>query len=304
MADCTETEGLADDVFMIQPSEIICVLWLVQGPTYKLFGFRILLLVLLFFVLMMICAVWVASYFPRSQALRLKAMELARRGLPADAEACFRKLLAKDENMASSDRVRLLVSLADALIDSCRYQEARDTLDKALVLGDPTGKANSSIAQSFLLEGNDPQNALSMVEKAMELYAGRQPEKLPYDWGERFGNLIRSGFLAQKAWALAQLKRSSEAQQVIDEAVQAVDAAQAGKPNYSKASPLYGPDFRTVLQLGVAETHWRIAMALLTLRSPRTAIPHLELVRKADPRGKYGLLATEQIKQATAPTEY
>jgi tetratricopeptide (TPR) repeat protein len=290
---------------MTAPSEISCALWLFQSsPSHLLFGFPIQILILPFFVLILICAIWLASFFPRSRSLRLKGMELASKGFPADAEACFRKLLARDEQMPSSDRVRVLVSLADVLIDRCRYQEARDTLNKALVLGDPTGGANSSLAQSYLLEGNEPEVALEMVHKAMDLYTEHPPGKFPYDWGERFGNLTRSGFLAQKAWALAQLKRYPEAQQAAEESVQALDAAQAGEPNYSKTAPVFGPDFRTVLKLGVAETHWRLAMAMYAMRGTRQAAVHLESALKADPKGKYGLLAAEQIKHATAEATY
>jgi tetratricopeptide (TPR) repeat protein len=285
---------------MTQPSEIL-LLWLVQsGTSYQLFGFPWQVLLLPFFALVMIGAIWASSFFPRSRALRLKGEELARRGLPADAEACFRKVLANSPDLATSDRVRLLVLLADALIDRCKYEESRDYLNKALLLGDSTGRANSSMAQSYLLEGIVPQSAIEEVDKAMELHARSGMGNYPAGWGERFHRLVSAGLWAQKGWALAQLKREGDARHALETAAESLEAAKSGNPDSAGSAPLFGPDLRMLLRLGVAETHWRIAMALAALHDPRKAAPHLELAREADPKGKYGLLAAEQLKQAAA----
>jgi tetratricopeptide (TPR) repeat protein len=186
--------------------------------------------------------------------------------------------------------------LGEALMDLGRYQESQQSLNSALALGDPSGSCQSNIAQLLLLQGAEPQKALDIVDKAIEITAHGLTGNFPYDWRERLGNLIRSSLWAQKAWALALLGRRVEARHAIDVALKSVDAAQAGEPNYYRTGRAVGPSFRTVLRTGVAEAQWRTGMALLAIHDPANAMTHFAVARDNDPKGKYGILSRQQLK--------
>jgi len=62
---------------------------------------------------------------PRYSRLQSKGIELQLSGKLPEAEKCFRDALAMGKKLPESDRVRLLVSLGDVLIDEERYEEAR-----------------------------------------------------------------------------------------------------------------------------------------------------------------------------------
>ena len=261
----------------------------------QLFGIPVAVLALPLFTLAIICGLWVASYFPRVKMLRLKGMELARAGRPAEAERYFCNALARAK-VPPDDQVRLLVCLGDALMDQGRYAESQQCLTTAMELGDPTGSCQSSTAQLLLLQGREAQKALEMAEKGLELSAAGSPGNYPHDWSERIGKLARSGFLAQKAWALASLGRSRDAHETVEEALQLLEEAQAGGPE-SKAAPMFGPDLLSVMRLGACETRWRAGMALLAMQETDKAEAQFGMAYDTDPKSKYGLLARQQLKQ-------
>jgi tetratricopeptide (TPR) repeat protein len=267
----------------------------------QLFGIPVAVLALPLFTLAIICGLWVASFFPRAKMLRLKGMELARTGRPAEAERCFCKALARGAKVPPADQVRLLVCLGDALMDQGRYPEPEHCLSTAMELGDPTGSCQSSIAQLLLLQGSDPQKALDMVEKGMELSFSGPQGNYSHDWGERIGNLARSGFWAQKAWALALLGRQRDAHEAVERALQLLESAQTGSPD-SKTAPMFGPDLLSAMRLGACETEWRTGMALLALREADQAAVHFGIAYDTDRKNKYGVLARQQLKQLSELT--
>ena len=85
--------------------------------------------------------------------------------------------------------------------------------------------------QVLLLQEAQPEKALEMVERAMELAAGGPSGDFSYDWRYRLSNLISAGMWAQKAWALALLNREAESRDAIEIASRSVNAATAGTPN-------------------------------------------------------------------------
>jgi tetratricopeptide (TPR) repeat protein len=222
-------------------------------------------------------------------------MQLARTGWPSEAERFYRKALARGSKVPLAEQVA--PGLGDALMDEGRYPESRESLDSALAMGDPTGSCQSSIGQLLLLEGAEPQKALDLADKAIQIAAHDVEVRYRYDRRERGQNLGGSGAWALKAWALAQVGRRAEARQAIDAALKLVDAAQAGSPNYYKTAPAIGPDLRTVLRMRVAETQWRTGMALPAIDERGYARTHFAAARDADPKGKYGILSQQRLKQ-------
>jgi hypothetical protein len=60
-------------------------------------------------VLLIIGALAIMRISPHGVLLRLKGMDLARNGRPAEAEQCYRKALARGSKVPPSEQVRLLV---------------------------------------------------------------------------------------------------------------------------------------------------------------------------------------------------
>lgn len=264
-------------------------------------GFPTPLFAMPLFALVLVGLIWAGSFFPRAEALLRKGRALTRSGQPAEAEQCYRKALAKGSSVPVPVQVRLLVNLGGALMDQGRYGESRESLNRALDLGDPTGSCNSFIAKLLLLQGTEPQKALDMAEQAMQIGGGAFRGGFLHDWGVRFGNLSRATQWAQKAWALALLRREREARQGIEAAANSVAAALAGTPNYRRTTPIYGPDYRTLVRLGVSEAQWTMGMALLAMNDTAQAAVHFRIAYETEPKGKYGKLALRQCEQLGVP---
>ena len=245
------------------------------------------LLLVPLWVLTLIAAIWAASFFPRAEALLRKGMDLNRAGRPFEAELCYRRALVKRSSVSVRVRVRLLSNLGESLMDQGHYGEARECLNRALASGEPMGSCITSMARLLLLQGTEPQKALEMADKAMELpsYAldgAAFPLNLATAW-------------ALRAWALALLGRQREARQGIERAVDSMAAVLAGTPSHYKTKPLYVPDHHAIVRLGVSETQWTIGMALLAMQDTVEAGVHFRVASDTDPKGKYGKLALQRI---------
>src|ERR1700690_1098791 len=101
------------------------------------------------------------------------------------------------------------------------------------------GSCITGMARLLLLEGTEPQKALEMADKAMELP--------PYALDGAAFPLNLATAWALRAWALALLGRQPEARQDIERAVDSMAAALAETPNHYKTTPLYGPDHHAVV---------------------------------------------------------
>ena len=201
---------------------------------------------------------------PTTEMLRLQGVTHVLAGRPAEAEPCFRQALAKGHAAPRSTQVRCLGCLGDTLTDLGRYEEARRCLERAVEMGDRNGSARVSIAELLLAQGSEPQKALDLVDEAMRI------SKAPV--AQRLEGIRR----AIRAWALALLGRRQEAEESIEQALRAPGGT---------------------LRATLAMRHWAVGMALVALERTGKAIEHFRAARDADPKGKYGGLAMQQLKQ-------
>jgi tetratricopeptide (TPR) repeat protein len=84
---------------------------------------------------------------------------------------------------------------------------------------------------------------------------------------------------ATRAWALALLGRRQEAEQAIERALLLRGDAMAGS---------------------VASTRIKVGMALAAMDQPDKALEHFRAAYDADPKGKYGARALQQIERLGA----
>jgi tetratricopeptide (TPR) repeat protein len=229
--------------------------------------------------------------------VRRKGLDSLIAGRPEKAEKYFRKSLAM---LDPSDRVRPLVCLGDALMDQGRYQEARECLEMALELGDPTGSGQGSMADLLLLTRAKPEMALEMADQAVHLSTGKMGSDI-YFGGEVTNDLRRARYWARTAQALAQLERPVEAQQAIDRALRIVDAAKAEaeqktpRTSFLTRLILGGGRLGNHRDLQMASAHWKIGLALLAIDDRSRASDHFRVTRDTDRRGKYRRLAQQQL---------
>ena len=231
--------------------------------------------------------------------LRKKGLDSLIAGQPVAAENHFRASLAMAVD--TSDRVRGLVCLGDALMDQGRFEESKAVLLSALELGDSTGSGQGSMSDLLLMTRTDPERALEMAEQAME-QSIRESSHVYFDRNVTNDHRLAK-YWARRANGLAQLNRSSEARQAIDRAVRIAEAAESeSQQNGNQTSILativlgsrhmaHGRD------LVVATTHWRIGLAFIAMGDSSTAADHFRITRDTDRRGKYRRLAQQQLDQ-------
>ncbi|MGA2435223.1 MAG: tetratricopeptide repeat protein, partial [Bryobacteraceae bacterium] len=205
--------------------------------------------------------------FGRPSALMIE-MEGITHGLancPAQAEECYRAALARALAGARSQRIRMLGCLAEAMSDQGRNEESQQCRQNAIEMGDTkVGTVRAGLATLLLKQGTEPQRALDLLDEAMRIAKGPAAAK------------VMPMRLADRAWALALLGRRQEAEATIEQALRALH----GSP-----------------RLFVASTHLSIGMALVAMERTQKAIEHFRAARDADPQGKCGARALNQIKQ-------
>jgi tetratricopeptide (TPR) repeat protein len=233
--------------------------------------------------------------------LRAKGLDLLLAGKPAEAEKCYRAALDQGTKVPESDRVRLLVCLGDALIDQNRYDEAKQYLTQALALVDPTGSGQGSMCDLLLAQKAEPEKAIEMAEEAMRLQA-QAISGLSFGsrWAAVSQEFYEAKTWARKSQALHMLDRQTEAQQALDRAVRIVETS---KSEMSQAMPQVSLTARLILgnrlsrlkYLTIADTYWRIGLALLDMHDNTKATEFFQVVRDTDPMGKYRTLAKKQL---------
>jgi len=239
--------------------------------------------------------------FPRHLKLRRKGLDFLLAGQPKEAEECYRTALALGSSVPPEDRIRLLVCLGDALLDQARYQESKQCLAEALSRGESTGSGQGSMADLLIAQGGDPQGAIDMAEKAMELYALPSNRHFGSRWSAVFSSFMQAKGWARKTQALLELGERTEARQAMDRALRIADSADAEvtqvNPNTSIVGKLIvGNRVSNFKNLTISDAHWTIGLALLSMGDTTKAAGHFRIVRDNDPYGKYRQLAQKQLE--------
>jgi tetratricopeptide (TPR) repeat protein len=201
---------------------------------------------------------------PNAQLIKMEGLTHGLANRPAEAEQCYRRGLAQSHAISRSDRATLLGCLAEALEDQGRHEESRKCRQAAIALGDNIlGSSRHSLAEVLLRQGTEPLKALELVDEAMRIAKGPAAAK------------VEPSRSATRAWALAMLGRRQEAEQAIERAL---------RIGRTRAASF-------------ATTRLKVGMALLAMDQPQKAIEHFRAALEADPKGKYGARALQQLKQ-------
>jgi tetratricopeptide (TPR) repeat protein len=209
--------------------------------------------------------------WPSASLLKMEGLTHALANRSAEAERCYRQALVKSHTGSRAFRAELLGRLGDVLTDQGRYEEAKKCLQGCIGMGDNiVGSARVDLAELLLKQGSEPGTALELVDEAMRIAKGPIAAKVePSRW-------------AVRAWALALLGRRQEAEQAIERALVVR---------------------RSTLRALFASTHLKVGMALLAMDQPEKAIEHFRAAYEADPKGKYGARALQQIQRHGAGSQ-
>jgi len=239
---------------------------------------------------------------PRYSRLQSKGIELQLSGKLPEAEKCFRDALAMGKKLPESDRVRLLVSLGDVLIDEERYEEARQCIEQALQIGDYSGSAQGSLSDILLALKASPDKAIEMAEEAMQRMSSSY-DQFPFGarWIALCKQLYEAKTWARKAQALFLLDRQEEAGQAIDRALSIVDASkseqQLAKPEISQeGKAILGVRLLRMRELAIADVYWGLGLSLLAMGDKARAIEQFRIVRDTDQHmGKFRMFADKKL---------
>jgi tetratricopeptide (TPR) repeat protein len=258
---------------------------------------RLLIIVLGYGISILLLRLGIFS--PRHFRLRRRGLNLLLSGKPIEAEKCYRAALDLGAKVPGSDRVRLLVCLADSLIDQRRYEEAKQYLTVALDLGDPTGSGQGSMCELLLAQKADLEKATQMADEASRLHPDHS-RVFGDRWAAASKDLHEAKTWGRKARALFMLDRRTEGRQALDRALRIVDMS---KPEVERAKPktsllptlVLGNRLRRMKHLTISATYWQIGLALLAARDTNKAAECFLVVRDTDIMGKYRSLAQEQL---------
>jgi hypothetical protein len=201
---------------------------------------------------------------PNAQLFRMEGITHGLGNRPAEAERCYREALARSQDSPRSERAGMLGCLAESLEDQGRIPESMRCRQAAIDIGDNIlGSARHGLAELLLKQGTEPQRALELVDEAMRVARGPVAAQVePLRW-------------ATRAWALAVLGRRQEAEQAIGRALRMRRETQAAS---------------------FASTRIKVGKALLAMDQPEKALEHFRAAYEADPKGKNGARALEQIR--------
>lgn len=239
---------------------------------------------------------------PPSFRFRREGLDLLLAGKPVEAEKRYREGLNLGAKLADSDRVRLLVCLADALTDQGRYREAEECLNKALQLGDPSGSGQGSMADVLLLEKKDPEKAIEFADQALRLSTQPASHFFGDTWSAVQDDMLQAKSWSRKAQALAQLDRRDEARQAVERAIRIVNGAKGALARSMPqanilAKLVLGNRRQRLKDLTICDANWQISQALLALQDSTRAAEHLRIVRDTDRMGKYRKLAQAELER-------
>jgi tetratricopeptide (TPR) repeat protein len=201
---------------------------------------------------------------PSAQLIKMEGLTHGLANRPAEAERCCRQALAKSHAFSRSERAGLLGCLAEALEDQGKYEEARKCRQASIEMGDNIlGSSRHGLAVLLLEQGTEPLKALELADESMRIAKGPVAAK------------VEPSRSATRAWALAMLGRRQEAEQAIERALRIRRETQAAS---------------------FATTRLKVGRALVAMDQPAKAIEHFRAAVEADPKGKYGARASQQLK--------
>jgi tetratricopeptide (TPR) repeat protein len=225
--------------------------------------------------------------------------QLGLAGRHAEAEQCFRTALATESRLKPRLRSRLLGCLGETLGDMGRYPEARQYLEAALAIGDPTGCHREALAGLLLLQGTDPRKALEWAEQAVaagdDVYRDRRGLLFIQ---RNFSRLSRADRWLTKAWALAVMGRQAESLESIELALGL--AITAHKALVFAAFPGWGRRAASVASVGLAGGYWRTGMARLAMGQTDPARSDFQNGANTAPRCKYAARCRQQLERLGA----
>jgi tetratricopeptide (TPR) repeat protein len=211
---------------------------------------------------------WFNFYNPSGmEPLRMSGHMLLMAGRYQEAENTLRRSLASSHARESYGFA--LEYLGDALMEQRRYDEATRSYEAALLAFAWRRRPYRGLAEMQLRRGENPVQALEYVEKIRDF--------ADLSWREKQGNgKSEDDYWALKAWALAQVGKTSEVAEAIENALKHTDK-------------LALPDMAT--------THYRVGMAMQTMGNETAAREHFKLAEQFDPHGRRGALAKAAMRE-------
>jgi tetratricopeptide (TPR) repeat protein len=199
--------------------------------------------------------------------LHFKGTVLMFAGRNPEAEHTLRECLARESSPVHQSLA--MVNLGYVMLGQRRYDEARQSLEGAIKLRPNGAVAYSSLAETYLQQGIEPQKALELVDRGIELKQNSEMQA-------RVDEHIFGYLFANRAWALFLLGRAVEADAALDEALKFSAAP-------SKA--------------GAAGVQYHVARALVAAGQIPQAREHFRKARETDPKGRYAALAEAALRE-------
>ena len=203
---------------------------------------------------------WLSLPRPTAWMTFQRGLLLGAAARHAEAEECYRRVLAVSGNATPAFRNHLLLCLGYTYTDLGRYEEAERCLEVLIDLGDLQGSGRHGIADLLLQRSREAPKALSLVEESMRICSA--------GWygAERMGN---------KAWALALIGKREEMSEPLAAAMQGAH----GLKNVAAAASIY----------------WRAGKALAAAGRVSEAIEQFRTAFQIDPHGHHGMLARTDL---------
>ena len=186
-----------------------------------------------------------------------------------EAEQSLCDCIAKGQIRAGAILPVALTSLGHVLLHLGRFVRATAAFEASNKIAPRYAGALNGLAESLLRQGEQPQQALLLVDNALKLQQDN-----PRDRNLNRHNL--ANMWAHRAQALAMLGRRDDAAAAME------TASIAGDPAFLP---------------GLAATCWRCGLALRLMNQEEAAAELFRKATKLDPRGLYGELAASALRE-------
>jgi tetratricopeptide (TPR) repeat protein len=208
-------------------------------------------------------------WFPDLSMLHyMRGVTLLYAGKPAEAEQSVRESLSRGHAGVDALRAIRLTTLGETLLARGRFKEATELFEQSSTIDPQYAGGYSGLAMACLLQDGDPQRALQLADRALELKQSSATQNLDRH--------TLANMWAARAEALAMLGRNTEASSSLE------TVAQAGDPAFIP---------------GTAATLWRCGRALRRMGRENAAIDQFKRAVELDPRGLSGALAASALRE-------